>query len=253
VREAWGGLRLAASFLTRLPVGEGVACDPDRLARSLSLFPAVGLLLGLLLALTDVALRAVFPVPVVAGLLLLLLVAVTGGLHLDGLADTVDGLAGGRDREGALRIMKDSRVGALGAAALVLDLLLHWLCLWSLPAAVRAAGLVLMPAAGRWAQVALACTCRYARPGGGTGAAFVELAGRRELVLASLTLGAAAVALWGWRGAALLPPLAVALLLLRRLFLRRLGGVTGDLLGAATEVGQIVVLMALLALSRQPV
>ncbi len=251
MREAWGGLRLAAAFLTRLPVGGGVACDADRLARSLALFPAVGLLLGLLLALADAALTAVFPPPVVAGLLLLLLVALTGGLHLDGLADTVDGLSGGRDRESALRIMKDSRVGALGATALVLDLLLHWLCLWSLPAGIRAAGLTLMPAAGRWAQVALASTCRYARAEGGTGAVFVEKAGDRELVLATLTLAVAAVALGGWRGAALLLPLALTVLLLRRFFLRRLDGVTGDLLGAATEVAEIVVLLALLALFRQ--
>lgn len=252
MRGVWEELRLAGAFLTVLPVGRNLTCEPRRLARSMGLFPAAGLLLGLMLALADRAFAALFPLAVVDALLLLLLVVVTGGLHLDGLADTVDGLAGGRDRAGALRIMKDSRVGALGAVALMLALLLKYLCLHQLPAELKTAALVFMPAAGRWAQTTLAGGCRYARPEGGTGAAFVDQVGRRELLLAGATLAVAAIALFRWQGGALLLLLALAAMLLKNYFDRRLGGVTGDVLGAATEIVEIFTLLALLALFRNP-
>jgi adenosylcobinamide-GDP ribazoletransferase len=252
MREAWAALRLAGAFLTVLPVARGVAATPERLARSMGFFPAAGLLLGLLLAALQRALLPLLPAAPVDALLVLALVVLTGGLHLDGLADTVDGLSGGRDREAALRIMKDSRIGALGAAALALALLLKYLGLHHLPPAIKAPALLLMPAAGRWAQVALAGCCRYVRPEGGTGAAFVEQVGWRQMLLAGVTLAAAALALFRWQGGALLLLLALAAAVLKGYYDRRLGGVTGDLLGAATEVVEIFTLLALLALFRLP-
>jgi len=127
-----------------------VDMPPARLTRSMGLFPAVGLLLGLGLVLCNGLLALLLPRAVVDALLLVLLIWSSGALHLDGVADTLDGLAGGRDRESSLRIMKDSRIGAIGAVGLVLVVLLKYLSLNSLPLELKGAALILMPATGRW-------------------------------------------------------------------------------------------------------
>jgi adenosylcobinamide-GDP ribazoletransferase len=248
--RGWEDFRIAGGFLTIFPVAGELSTEPSRLARSMGLFPAVGLVIGLLLVVINWALAPLLPRQVLDSLLVLILIVITGGLHLDGMADVIDGMAGGRDREGTLRIMKDSRVGAMGAAALVMILLLKYVCLHNLPQAVKPATLIFMPAAGRWVQVVLACCAPYVRPEGGTGAAFVEHVGGREFLLAGVTLAAAALVLFSWKGGALLLLLGLAAHLLLRYFKRRLGGVTGDVLGASTELIEVFTLLAVLALYR---
>ncbi len=244
----WEDYRIAGGFLTIFPVARGLSVDPRRLARSMALFPAVGVTLGLALVGLDWALAPLLPRQVADALLILFLIVATGGLHLDGLADLTDGLAGGRDREGALRIMKDSRVGAMGAVALVTALGLKYLSLYSVPLEHKAAALLVMPAAGRWVQVVLASFCRYVRPEGGTGGAFVDHVGRRETVVATATLGAAASVFFGIAALWFLLPLAAAAFGFIHYFKARLGGVTGDVLGAAAEMTEIFALLVILAL-----
>lgn len=247
MKSLWAELRIAGSFLTRFPVAGNVPCDSLRLGRSMAFFPAVGLILGLLLAGADRGLAVFLPRAVTDGLLVLLLVLATGALHLDGLADTVDGLAGGRDRESALRIMKDSRVGAMGAIALVMALLLKYLALHSIPEEFKGAALVLAPSAGRWAPVVLAAFSPYVRPGGGTGA-FSDHVGKREILIATATVSAAALGLFGIRALLLLPLLALTAAGLFLYFRKKLGGVTGDVLGASVEIVEVLTLMLLLIL-----
>lgn len=248
--RGWDDFRIALAFLTVLPVGRSLACDAPRLARSMALFPAVGLLLGLLLAVGNWALQLLLPPLVAAALVVTLLIWLTGALHLDGLADLADGLAGGRDRESRLRIMKDSRIGAVGAVVLMLALLLKVLALSSLPVEVQSAALVLMPTAGRWLQVVLSALCDYARPEGGTAGAFVDNVGEAQALFASATLAMAALILFGLSGLWLLLGLGVLAVVALRFLERRLGGVTGDALGAATEVAEIASLLLVLALHR---
>jgi adenosylcobinamide-GDP ribazoletransferase len=250
VKREWDDFRAAGAFLTVFPVARGVAMEPPRLARSMAFFPAVGLVLGLLLVVADWLLGLVLPRAVLDALLLLLLIGASGALHLDGIADLIDGLAGGKDREGILRIMKDSRVGALGAVGLVMTLLLKYLSLTNVPLATKAGALVLMPAAGRWIQVVLAVNCRYLRSEGGTAKVFVEQVGEREMLIATGTLLVAALVLFHLQGILLFFLLAVAAALLIYYFNRRLGGVTGDVLGAATEVIEVLSLLLVLAVSR---
>lgn len=246
--RGWDEFRIALSFLTVLPVGRQLPCDAPRLARSMALFPAVGLLLGLALAVSNWALQLILPPLVVAPLIVLLLIRLTGALHLDGLADLADGLAGGRDRETRLRIMKDSRIGAIGAVALIMALLLKVAAIYSLPLELQSATLVLMPAAGRWLQVLLSALCDYARPEGGTAGAFVDNVGEPQALFASATLTAAALILFGLKGLGLLLGLAVLAIWLLRYLERYLGGVTGDALGAATELAELATLLLVLAL-----
>jgi len=234
--KGWGvELRLALSFLSRLPVGPLTDITDRLLGRSLAWFPLVGLALGALLAGTARLLGEQLPPLALAVLLLLLHVAVTGALHLDGVADVADGCYGGRDRESRLRIMKDSRVGAMGVVAVGCVLLVKFAALASLPAPRLLPALLFAPAGGRWLQCALAVTSPYARPEGGTGGAFVAHAGFREFALATVTVTVAAGVLFGLAGLALLVLLGLLLLAWRAYSHSKLGGVTGDVLGAACE------------------
>ncbi len=248
MNRGWQDFRLAAAFLTIFPTARGFDMEIDRLGRSMGQFTAVGLAIGLGLVVIDWALAALIPRAVLDCLLILILIAVTGALHLDGIADLIDGLAGGKDREGVLAIMKDSRVGAIGVVGLVMVLLLKYLCLYHVPEAHKSAALIVMPAAGRWMQVVLAALCPYVRSEGGTGGAFVDQVGERELMLGSATLLVAAVILFALKGVALFVLLGIGAVVLWRYFEQRLGGVTGDVLGASTEITEVLALLLILAL-----
>ncbi|WP_432821545.1 adenosylcobinamide-GDP ribazoletransferase [Trichloromonas sp.] len=248
MKREWEEFRIAGGFLTVFPVAGRLDMTPERLGRSMAFFPAVGLLLGLVLVVIDSLLTPLIPRAVVDSLLVLVMIAVTGALHLDGIADLCDGLAGGKDREGILRIMKDSRVGAIGVVGLVMVILLKYLALHNVPVQLKSAALIFMPAAGRWVQVVLATYCGYIRPGGGTGGAFVDNVGERELIIASFTLLLAAVILFGFKGLVVLVLLGLGAMLLLRYFQVRLGGVTGDVLGAGNEIMEIFALLLVLAL-----
>ena len=237
-----GELRQALLFLTVLPL-TAAGGSAQQLGRSMAYFPLVGLGLGLLLAGADYLLTIFFPHSVCALLVLLLLIYATGALHLDGVADTADGMYGIRDRASRLRIMKDSRVGAMGVVALLCLLLLKVVSLTAIPPAVRWQVLIALPVVGRWMMVALAVLAPYARSEGGTGSVFVEAAGRRELLIATLFLAAVLLGLFQLWGLTLLAALILAVISLERYFRVRLGGVTGDILGAACEWSEAIFLL----------
>src|SRR5271170_570354 len=111
------GLRLAASFLTILPVGPRSLASEDDVAASFGLFPLVGFILGMALAVEDLALSLIFGTTIRSGLIILTMVVVTGALHLDALADTADALGARGNRERALEILRDSRIGVFGTIA----------------------------------------------------------------------------------------------------------------------------------------
>lgn len=230
-----GEVRQALSFLTVLPVSSAQAVSSEELGRSMAFFPVIGLGLGFFLAGCYLALMNLFPPAVCALLVFFLLIFSTGALHLDGVADTADGMYGIRDRAARLRIMKDSRVGAMGVIALLCLFFLKGVTLVAIPPAVQWRVLIALPVVGRWMMVALAVLAPYARSEGGTGRSFVEQAGRRELVIATLTLAVVLIGLFSIWGLTLLAALSLAVIILERYFRQRLGGVTGDILGAVCE------------------
>ncbi len=248
MRKEWEDFRVAGAFLTIFPVARGLTMEPERLGRSMAFFPAVGITLGLGLVVMNWLLSALIPRAVLDCLLVLTMIAVTGGLHLDGIADLIDGLVGGKDREGVLRIMKESRVGAMGVVGLVMVVLLKYLCLYHVPLEMKSAALIFMPGAGRWIQVVLASYCRYIRSGSRSGSAFAEYAGEREALIATATLIVTAFVLFKMTGIFLIFLLGLAAMSLIRYFQARLGGVTGDVLGAGTEVIEVLTLLLVLAL-----
>ena len=234
-------------FLTAIPISRRHHVPTvHELAASMAWYSTVGLLIGGLVALADVGLRAWVAAEVGNALLIVLLVLLTRGLHQDGLADTVDGLAGGRTVEDRLRIMRDPRVGAFGATALFLTLLLRYAGLLALPSPMRLPVLLCMPALGRWAMVSLAWTSPSARRDGGLAASFLTHLSWQHVTLSSLVLAVALTMALG--GSVAVATLGVAILLLvfiRQRCLTLLGGVTGDVLGATNEVVEIVFLLSI--------
>jgi len=245
-------LPLALTFLTVLPWWRLGQVGPQDLARSMLWFPWVGLILGLGFW-AGLWVFQVFSPPLAAALLLTLTVLATRGLHLDGLADTVDGLGGGQTPPARLAIMKDSRLGAFGAMSLFLALLLKFTLFLAFAGKTAApAGLILFPVLSRWGMVLLAFLSPYARPEGGLGQAMTT--GVTGETLVGATGGALFLAflISGTPGLLLMAAGAAAVWLLSIYFQKKLGGVTGDVLGAANEVLEILALGGLLLLPSGP-
>ncbi|OGU16004.1 MAG: cobalamin 5'-phosphate synthase [Geobacteraceae bacterium GWC2_53_11] len=238
---------ITLQFLTIIPLPFSVRCEKEDLGRSTALFPLAGLTIGALLAGMNWLLAPWLARPLCDALLVTALAALTGGLHLDGLADVCDGLAARGGRERFLAVMKDSQVGAVGAVGLVLGLLLKWQALVAVPLEYKWQALLLFPALARFGQVLTLTGARHARQDG-LGAAFVQGAGTVPLVVALAT--AAGAAFWLFGAAGFIPLAAVCLLTVagRMFFQRRLGGLTGDTVGCISELNEILVLIVLSAL-----
>ncbi|HVU70177.1 MAG TPA: adenosylcobinamide-GDP ribazoletransferase [Ktedonobacteraceae bacterium] len=245
-------LLMAAGFLSILPLPGSRRLFKANVVEASPLsggeyFPLVGALLALLLAGALLLLAPLFPQPVLAALLVVGLVVLTGGLHLDGLMDTCDGLFGGLTRERKLEIMRDSRVGSFGVLAGICALLLKFACFASLGKhGLPAVLLVTLPSA-RWTLV-LALRLFPGARASGLGATFRQditprtLALAGVLTLALVLLGAQFAGLLVW-GAMTLTALALGAWITRQL-----GGLTGDTYGAIAESAEIVGLLTFLLL-----
>jgi adenosylcobinamide-GDP ribazoletransferase len=238
------GLVLAIRYLTIVPLPWRDSGEADRLGRAAAWFPVVGVGLGALLAAIDRLTTHVFPGLLGAMLTVTVWKLSTGGLHLDGLADCLDGLMG-RDREHRLAIMRDSRIGTFGAVGLILFLMLEIVAVAELPGPWRWRVLVAVPAIARAAPPVLARLFGAARPDG-QGAAFAAGVGRGGAALAVVI---ALVVSIGVLDAVGLLAVAVPLVVAGGAgwwFARRLGGVTGDVLGAAVETTELAAILTVL-------
>ena len=235
-------LVVAFAFLTRVPIPTGPV-EPRDLGRAVAWFPVVGAALGAVLVAADHVLSPVVSRGLVALAIVVLDAVLTGGLHLDGVADVFDALGGGRGRrDRMLAILRDSRIGAHGAIALIAVIVAKLLAVAELVGGRAPWAVFAGPVAARWAVAPLVVCFPYARPDG-LGKPFHGHAGFAQLAGATL-LGAAAI---GWLGAgaalAALAALATALALAWWLH-RHLGGLTGDVYGAAIEAGALAFFLA---------
>jgi adenosylcobinamide-GDP ribazoletransferase len=242
--QAADGLRGAAAavaFLTRLPVGRLVVLDARDVSRGAALFPLVGAGIGAAVGGTAAGMVHVLPPLAAAGIALAVGALLTGALHLDGLADTADAL-GGFSRERALEIMRDHATGAFGATALALDLLVKASVLAALAGDGSALGFAIAAGAvSRAGPIVLAATLPSAR-GDGLGAGFAV--SRAAAAVAVPLAIAAALAAAGLDGLVLVATAAAVALVLGVAFVRWLGGVTGDTLGATAELSETLALVA---------
>jgi len=231
-------------FLTILPVPDGWSGDEKTLARSVPCFPLVGLLIGLIAAAFDYAVgRALPPLPA-STLTVLVLICLSGGLHMDGLADTADGFFSARPRDKMMEIMRDSRIGVMGVLAVIFVVLLKITLMVNISGATRWGLILIMPLTGRAAIVSLMTVLPYARPEGGLATLFTGSRSWLHVLWAWGLLFAAAAGLASWIGLAGM----IIALVITALFIRynhgKLGGYTGDTLGAVCELAEIAPLLA---------
>ncbi|MEK7306153.1 MAG: adenosylcobinamide-GDP ribazoletransferase [Nitrospirota bacterium] len=241
-------LLIALGFLTIFPCPIKMELRPIEMGRSMSCFTLAGAFIGGILVGIDVVLSTVLPRSVVDFILIVTLAIITGGLHLDGLADTFDGLYGGRTREETLAIMKDSRVGAIGVVSLIFVIILKYITLLSIPAGLKPTALVVMPALSRWSMVLAAYFSGYARPMGGIGRDFIETVSRISLFIATAFALIVGIAALGWKGGLIFLFIGGITIIWAIYFHRRLGGVTGDILGSINEVNEAMVLISIVSM-----
>lgn len=235
------GFFSALAFLTVIPIPDSLKSRREN--GMFAGYPAAGLAIGVLLSAAAAGAGWLFPPPVAAVLLVGISVLLTGAIHLDGLADCADAFYGRRDRETVLRILKDPRIGTMGGAAIGLSLLLRTASLLSLPAGTL---VLLLPVVSMFSRSTVLVAMRvlpYARSDTGiiTGR---TASGAGLLVLALAVILISAVLLPIPAGASL-----IACALFWRLSWKKIGGCTGDVLGATIEIGEIVLLLALTAVT----
>ncbi|AGL01343.1 adenosylcobinamide-GDP ribazoletransferase [Desulfoscipio gibsoniae] len=236
----------ALQHLTRINIYKG-DFDEAAFGRAAVFFPLVGLLLGVLLLSAQMLLSYIFPVPLIAGMLVVLMVIMTGGMHLDGFMDTVDGVFSGRPRAMKLDIMRDSRVGAFGVLGLACLLLLKYNVFLTVAIPLIYQAILLASILSRWSMVyAIACF-PYARKEG-LGTLYNRYTGKRELfwatgstiIMVALVAWAAGLILllaaWGW------------VHLMGSRLTGDLGGLTGDIYGATAETTELLIYLAVIPL-----
>jgi len=252
-------LSLAIRFLTILPVisfppsnntNQNEEALAENLANSMAFFPLVGMLMGVLLVL----LRRLFyylPVSSLVGdtLVLIFWIWLSGGLHLDGFADSVDGFLGGHNKEEILKIMKDSSTGAKGVVALVSLLLLKFVLLVEMPLFLKDTALFFTPTIGRWSMVIAAFLGKPARLKDSMGKLFMDYISWREFIFASLTMVVIGIPLFRLYLIPLVIIDVVIVLLILKYSQKRIGGISGDILGAINEIVEVFCLLVIYLLN----
>jgi adenosylcobinamide-GDP ribazoletransferase len=243
------GFRGAVSFLTRVPTGTETASS-DEIATWVPFFPLVGALVGMVGAVVYVGARGLWNPLVAAALAVTAEVLVTGGFHEDGLGDTADALGGASDADDARRILKDPRLGSFGVLAVTLSVVVRVAVLASLDSWSAVAALPAAHALGRGAAISV-LSPRYIAVGEGLGASYARALTRPTLLVAiasALAIGGIAIGIW------VLPAsLACALIVwwMGRFARLRIGGITGDVLGAIQQCALLAVLLLASAIDAQ--
>ena len=240
-------LIIAFQFLTIIPLSGKHSFTDEDLGKSMLFFPLVGLLIGGFLVFTRIPLSLRLPADVVDALLIVLLIVITGAMHLDALADTADGIFSGKEKTVKLQIMKDSSVGAMGMITIFIVLLLKYVTLIALSATLKNKALLLMPMMGRWSQVIVAYSSEYAGLSRGLGFPFTTHVNLSLFLCSAFFCGMVAFYLLSLPGLVIAGTIALIGIVYGLFFKRLLGGVTGDVLGALTEVTEVIVLIMILA------
>lgn len=242
VNRLFNRLVCALGFLTTLPTGRTPRFDAMGM---IAFFPVVGIVIGMLVAVADMIFSRFFPAPVTGLLDVVVWAILTGALHLDGLGDSADGIFSHRPREKALAIMKDSRIGAMGMIVVGCVLALKWACLTELNAS-RHLILIMVPAYARSATIFAIGQLPYGRPDGGTGHGLFEkpLTGADY---SGLAIPVGLSFLLGWRALVLNLAFVMVTAGLIGFYRKKMGCVTGDMLGAMTEILEAALLLMAVA------
>jgi len=238
---------IALQFLTTFPIQLKAMPSPQQNAQSLLFYPIIGLLIGLILFATAYFLNTL-PIILLSTLILVLWIWLTGGLHLDGLADTADAWVGGfGDKERTLSIMKDPACGPIGVLSLIILCLIKWSALYVLLEKKLYLALILFPILGRLAPLFLFLTTEYVRAKG-LGSSIAQYIPKTwAMIVFALTL--LATGYFVWTGLATAIIFILTLIYLRHKFVQRIDGITGDTVGASIEIVEAVSLLSFVVLS----
>lgn len=238
---------IALSFLTRIKTPLKGDVTQSQIGQSIIFYPLVGALIGFVFFLmTEFILffSSDFPSDVLAAIILIVWVLITGGLHIDGLADSADAWVGGlNDRDRTLDIMKDPYCGPIAVAVIILLLLLKWVTLSHLLKTDQSAFLIVVPMLSRSVVIILFMTTTYVRDSG-LGTAFLDSMPKENILWSSLLLSAFLYLIFGSILSLIL--VLVTVLALRMMMIQRLGGMTGDTLGATVEIAESAALLGLI-------
>lgn len=239
---------VALQFLTIIPVKINSIVDEEDFGKSLKYFPIIGIFIGIAEVFIMLSLSSL-PAHITAVLMVIITCVMTGALHIDGLADTFDALYVSQDKEKALEVMREPHTGAIGAASIILDLLLKFALMltvinfgmWQAP--------ILMASFGRWSQVLTCFSQKYARDEG-VAKYFIERADKKEILLASIFTLFIFTVLSGLSGIIAFfivsMPLYCWIIWIRNKF----EGITGDIIGATSEIAEILIFFPLFIMGR---
>lgn len=236
------GFLAALRFLTVIPLPGRREISPEEVGRSIVYFPLVGVIIGLILAGLNWLLGLGLPSALVNVLLVVSLVVVSGGLHLDGFVDTCDGMVGHKTVAQRLRVMKDSRAGAFGIIGVSCLLLVKYVSLNSVPACWMMPTLVLMAVVSHWAMVYAVFAYPYAKPSG-LGRVFKQGANRTRFIVATVVALVVAVILAQLAGLVIMFGIWIIVMAMAFYLKGRFGGLTGDTYGAINEIAEVLVLI----------
>ncbi|MDP1853926.1 MAG: adenosylcobinamide-GDP ribazoletransferase [Candidatus Omnitrophota bacterium] len=244
------GFLAALQFLTIIPINTKGIREKD-IVNSCIFFPLAGLFIGLILFIVYKPLASFLYVsPLLSSAIVVIFLAViTGGLHLDGLADTFDALSANRDKAGKLEVMRDSRIGTMGVLSLTSVIALKILLLSEIDTFNKFSALLSMCILSRWAQVFCMRRFIYARHSGKAKVFFSGMT-KRIFLLAGFIALLAVVMLLRLNGIYLFVFVTIFAFLLGKLFSSRFGGLTGDIIGAINEISEVLVLFILIVLNR---
>jgi adenosylcobinamide-GDP ribazoletransferase len=240
---------IALQFLTIIPLKIN-HINEKKISNSMIYFPVVGLLLGLVLAgVNNLLYNLNFQQLSINIILVISLTFLTGGLHLDGLADTADAFLSRRNKEEMLKIMHDSHIGVMGVLSLVSIVLLKIALLSSLSIPLKTISLLLMCILSRWALVLSIALFPYARQEG-KAKIFIQGINLKIFILSTVITIICAIAAWGIKGLLILLIATVCVYITGKFINKKIGGITGDTLGAINELAEVIVLFGVCILQR---
>ena len=232
---------IALQFLTTFPVQLKAMPTPQQNGQSLLFYPVVGLIIGAILFTVASVLHAV-PIVLLSSILLVIWIWLTGGLHLDGLADTADAWVGGfGDAERTLKIMKDPACGPIGVLSLIIICILKWSAIYLLLQKQMYIALLLFPVLGRLVPLVLFLTTNYVRAKG-LGSSIAGTMPRKSAWLLVMVIVCGSF-YFSWLGLIACMSMLIGLWYLRRKFIQRIGGITGDTVGASIEIIECISLL----------
>ncbi|WP_238882207.1 adenosylcobinamide-GDP ribazoletransferase [Clostridium sp. YIM B02551] len=234
---------LILQFMTRIPININLKVERENFQKGVAFFPLVGLIVGVLEAAIFYIGSRVFPFNISIFITVISHVVITGAIHIDGLGDTIDGIFSGRSKEKILEIMKDSRVGTFGALGIIFLIVGKISTLSSINPIEVYKGIILAPIISRTLITLLMYKRKYAREKEGMGDLFIGVLEKKNFVIALLT-GITLISIIGRKkGVILLIICFFFTILFRNYIEKRIGGVTGDILGASVELNELLVFL----------